>query len=317
MGPEGDKSKVSFDPYPHVADLRRTLLTAWPEHAKFIEQSFAGRNASLMVSAERHATIIRRVVGSHKALLSFCEDYKFLCGRVLEEEVYFRRHGRYRLSRFEDAVAEVYSDREFMDRYMNFLLLSHVFWDNHARALEHFENSHLPALSPGSHHLEIGPGHGLLLHLASTSRSIASLTGWDVSAASIEQTRHCLEAMGETRPVDLRLQDLFCAPPADRCNEVRFDSVVLAEVLEHLENPVEALRAVAQRMTARSLLWIHVPVNSPAPDHLYLLRTPEEALAMVKAGGFEPINHAFFPMSGRSLEAARKRELTISVVISA
>ena len=302
--------------YPSVHRLVSGVVKQWPEHQRFLEQSIASRDPDLMRSTERHAAIISRIIGeSDEQLAGYSNDYRFLCDRVLEEEVHFRRTGRYRLSRFEDAVREVYADREFMNRYMNFLLLSHVLWDNHARAMAHFAESYLSHLPPATAHLEIGPGHGLLLQLACTAPSIASVTGWDVSQTSIAQTRHCLQAMDVEREVRLELRDLFDAPtPA---SDGGFGSVVLAEILEHLEDPIEALRAVSRLMRRGAYLWVHVPINSPAPDHLYLLRTPEEALALVRAAGFDLVDTAFFPMSGQTLERARTRSLTISAVITA
>ena len=117
---------MSHADYPNVARLTRAVLDAWPEHARFLEQSFAGRDAALMAACERHAGAILRIVGDPAALPEFCADYRFLCDCLMEEELHFRRTGQYRLSRFDDAVAEVYSNRAFMRRYMNFLLLSHV-----------------------------------------------------------------------------------------------------------------------------------------------------------------------------------------------
>ena len=303
--------------YPNVERLVSVVTRQWPEHVRFLEQSFASRDTSRMRSTERHAAIISRMIGpSEHAVAGYGQDYRFLCDRVLEEEVHFRRAGRYRLSRFEDAVREVYMNREFMGRYMNFLLLSHVLWDNHARAMAHFAETYLPALPPATTHLEIGPGHGLLLHLACTAPSITSVTGWDVSETSIDQTRRCLKAMDVQREVRLELRDLFDTSGSPRV-ERNVGSVVLAEVLEHLEDPVEALKAVSQHMQPGAHLWVHVPINSPAPDHLYLLRTPEEAVGLVRAAGFEPVDTAFFPMSGQTLARARKLDLTISAVVTA
>ena len=303
----------SLAAYPSVARLTNAVLEAWPDHARFLDQSFASRDADLMAATERHAAIILRIVGDPAALPEFCADYRFLCDCLMEEELHFRRTGNYRLSRFEDAVAEVYSNRPFMRRYMNFLLLSHVVWDNHARALSHFETLYLPSLPSGARHLEIGPGHGLLLHLACAAPAVAQATAWDVSQTSIDFARECLAAASGADRAELVLQDLFDAPASD----ARFDSVVMAEVLEHLEDPLAALKSVARHMAPGGRLWIHVPINSPAPDHLYLLRSPEEAVELVSAAGFEPLDTAFFPMTGATLERARKRALTISAVIDA
>ena len=301
--------------YPNTARIVAALIASWPEHARFVDQSFSRRDDALMDSTERHAETILRIIDPQQALIDYCKDYQFLCAKLMEEELYFRRNGKYRLSRFEDALTEVYSNKDFMARYMNFLLLSHVLWDNHARAMAYFEDRYLSMLPKGTDHLEVGPGHGLLLHFASNAPTIGSVTGWDVSQTSIDQARSSLKAMGETRQVNLIMQNLFDASPTP--NKMRYGSVVLAEVLEHLEDPVAALKAMSQHMDPGALLWVHVPINSPAPDHIYLLKTPEEAVELVRAGGFEPIDSAFFPMTGQTLGRARKLELTISAVITA
>ncbi len=302
--------------YPNLARIQTATLAEWPEHARFLQQSFSSRDELLMRDGERLGGMIAKIVDATDSLKQVSADYRFLCDRLMEEELYFRRHSVYRLNRFQDALEQVYGNAEFMKRYMNFLLISYVLWDNHARAIAHFEKDYLPTLPPGTAHLEIGPGHGLLLYLAAKSARVASVTGWDISRTSIERARGCLAAMGNQRHVDLVEQDLFAAGSAES-EATRYGSVVLAEILEHLEDPVAALKAVAQRMHPGGRLWVHVPINSPAPDHIYLLRAPEEAVDLVRAGGFEPVDTAFFPMTGQTLERARKRDLTISAVISA
>ncbi len=300
--------------FPHLACIETALLAEWPEHARFLQQSFASRDETLMRDGERLAAMILRIVNATDTLKQVCADYRFLCDRLMEEELHFRRHGAYRLNRFQDALDQVYANASFMKRYMNFLLVSYVLWDNHARAIQHFEKRYLPNLAPGTAHLEIGPGHGLLLYLAANSANPGSVTGWDISRTSIERAHGCLAALSNQRRVDLVEQDLF----ADAGSEApRYGSVVLAEILEHLEDPVAALKAVARRMNPGASLWVHVPINSPAPDHIFLLRTPEAAVDLVVAGGFEPVDVEFFPMTGQTLERARKRDLTISAVIGA
>jgi len=58
---------------------------------------------------------------------------------------------------------------------------------------------------------------------------------------------------------------------------------------------VAALKATARRLRPGGRLWVNVPINSPAPDHIYLFRTPEEAVDAVQAAGFEVSETAFFP----------------------
>jgi 2-polyprenyl-3-methyl-5-hydroxy-6-metoxy-1,4-benzoquinol methylase len=308
-------SMFDKDAYPHLAEIVDTLVSTWPEHARFLGKSFSERDITLMSSTERRAATILAMVGRDN-IPQYCMDYRTLCNMLEDEELYFRRHGAYRLKNFEDAVSEVYSNKEFMNSYMNFIALSYVLWTNHARAMAHFEENYIPNIRLGSHHLEIGPGHGLLLYFATTAANVASVTGWDVSAASIAQTKKCLASLGVTKPVSLVLQNLFDAPD-ERGRSPRFDSVVLSEVLEHLEDPASALRAVSRHMAENGRIWINVPINSPAPDHIYLLRSTEEAINLVATSGFKIVGHDFFPITGSSLKRARQWDLTISAVITA
>jgi hypothetical protein len=77
------------------------------------------------------------------------------------------------------------------------------------------------------------------------------------------------------------------------------------------------LRGLRQHLAPRGRLFVNVPVNSPAPDHIYLLRTPEEAVEMVRSSGYDVLDHRFFPMTGHTEAKARKNKLTISCVIVA
>src|SRR5207253_3081970 len=120
------------------------------------------------------------------------------------------------------------------------------------------------------HHLEVGPGHGLLLYFAAKDPHAASVTGWDVSEGSLAATGRALKTIGVEQRVELVCQDVFDAGGANP----RFDSVVVSEVLEHLENPLDALKSLKGWMRPNARIWVNMPVNSPAPDHLYLLRTP-------------------------------------------
>ncbi len=302
--------------YPTVARLADRQLTLWPEHRRFLDKSFAGRPASVMRTSERIAKLIMALCAGDAARLDqLCNDYRFLCTEiVLPEEEFFRRNGRYRLSKFADALSQVYANRPFMERYMNGLLLSDIFWGNHASALDRYARSFLARVPAGGSLLEIGPGHGLLMYFAAQRRSIGSLAAWDVSEASIGQTRHALDVMGVGKGVSLRLQNLFEAG-VDPKVAGSFDAIVFSEVLEHLEQPREALAIILRLLKPGGLLWLHVPANSPAPDHLFLLSHYKQAAAILSETGYEIVQESYYPMSGLTLAQAEKREAAVSCCV--
>jgi 2-polyprenyl-3-methyl-5-hydroxy-6-metoxy-1,4-benzoquinol methylase len=106
----------------------------------------------------------------------------------------------------------------------------------------------------------------------------------------------------------LVLQDLY----AVNDNIAKFDCITFSEVLEHLEDPKGALVKLRSLLKPTGRLFINVPINSPAPDHLYLLRSPEEATDAIQNAGFEIERAEFYPMTNHTLEQARRHNLTIS-----
>lgn len=302
---------------PQLSALIGDIESRWPEHKTYLDKSFAGRSAEVLTVSEELSRVVRKLA-RHTAggIGNLCDDYRFLCESiVLPEELHFRRHGTYRLKSFADANRECYANAEFMNRYMNGLLVSGVVWDNHAHALAYYVNRYLPGLKPGTNHLEIGPGHGVFLYFAARRDGIGSIAGWDVSPTSIHNTRHALAALGVVRQVDLRLQNLFdVGAPSDGGT---FDSIVMSEILEHLEDPVAALRAASEWLRPGGLIWINVPANSPAPDHIFVVEGLEHAASLAGKAGLEVVDRAAYPMSGTTLEKAIKRKLAVSCVLTA
>jgi 2-polyprenyl-3-methyl-5-hydroxy-6-metoxy-1,4-benzoquinol methylase len=298
-------SLVDSTTHPALARLVRAQLDAWPEHERFLAMRFAERPNPFV---ETVATLIETLSDSQRGL---AEDYRWLCDRLYEEELVFRRTGSYRLSRFEDAVREVYDNRKFMERYMNALLISQLWWANHTKVMDFFANRFLSGNRDEYSHLEIGPGHGLLLYFAAHDPRCGAATAWDLSDASLAATGAALARWGVRREVALVKRNLFDPIGVPRL----FDSIVLSEVCEHLEDPKSALEHVRDHLAPEGRLFVNVPVNSPAPDHIYLLRSPEEAVELVKAAGYRVVETSFFPMTGHTEVRARRMRATISCVV--
>jgi 2-polyprenyl-3-methyl-5-hydroxy-6-metoxy-1,4-benzoquinol methylase len=277
--------------HPALHRLATAQLEAWPEHEKFLRRRF----------------------GAGGDVARFVADYRWMCDRVMEEELHFRREGRYRLSSFAEADREVYSNKEYMARYMNGLLLSQIWWANHTAVITYYADEFLAGNRAGYRHLEIGPGHGLLLYFAARDPRCEAAGGWDLSDASIEATHHALRVLGAPREARLVKQSVFdAAPPGER-----YDSVVISEVCEHLEDPKAALANLRGVLAPGGRLFVNMPINSPAPDHLFLLRTPEEVVDLVRSSGYEIEASRAFPLSGYTEEKARKAGLTMSCVVVA
>jgi 2-polyprenyl-3-methyl-5-hydroxy-6-metoxy-1,4-benzoquinol methylase len=303
--------------FPNLGKLVGQVLAIWPEHRRYLEKSIGARDAGLMQHSELLAGMVVRLAGSMSGgLPDLCADYRFLCeGIVLPEELHFRRHGTYRLTKFEDALRTVYSDRGFMTRYMTGLLASDVLWINHCQGLQHYAHNFLGGLRQGSSLLEIGPGHGLLLYLATRAAKVGQVTAWDISRASLDMAQHALDVLQAPRAARFEERNIFDPSILAPENGGAFDGVVLSEVLEHLETPEQAVRVLFHLCKPGGRVWINVPANSPAPDHLYLVSEPEQAKKLVSDAGFKIVDAANYPMTGATLERAVRQKLTITCII--
>lgn len=308
---------VNEHTYPTLANLVTEVLAIWPEHQRYLDKSLQCRDEKLLSYCENLSDSVGRLaVTIDGGIRTLASDYRFLCEDIsLPEEIYFRRHDAYRLKSFDEAMRTVYNDASFMTRYMNGLLVSDVLWDNHCRSLQHYSEVYLDSMKSDAQFLEIGPGHGLLLHLATQKLNNGNLFAWDVSQASLDMSSHALEALGATKRVKFELRNILDTSVMETPNANRFDGIVFSEVLEHLEEPERAIRALFHICKPDGRVWINVPANSPMPDHLYLVREPKQAADLVRSAGFEVVNTANFPMSGVTLERAIKQKRTMSCII--
>lgn len=313
--PPGDL--VNRSEYPQFATLTDAVLSAWPEHRSYLVTNYAEREPELLRHSERLSAMVLKLANTVPGgLAALANDYRFLGEKiVLPEEIYFRRNNdQYRLTKFADALATVYSNKEFMTRYMNGLLISDVIWINHCRCMKHYAESFLRSLPAGARVLEIGPGHGLLLCLASEEPQVGEQFAWDISEASLALSRHSLDVLGAKKQVQFQKMDIFDSSVTDRAAG-SFDGVVFSEVLEHMEQPREALEVLYRLCKPGGKVWVNVPANSPAPDHLYLVSEPKQAADIVRSVGFEVTETVNYPMSGTTLEKAVRQKLTVSCIV--
>jgi 2-polyprenyl-3-methyl-5-hydroxy-6-metoxy-1,4-benzoquinol methylase len=291
---------------PETRAVIDSVLEVWPEHASYLTKSLQARTPAMLDATEAAARAVRKLTAGVEAQVA--ADYRWTCDRLREEELFFHREGRYRLSTFEAAMAEVYSNHEYMGRYVNGLLLTQVLWYNHVATFEMFLNRVVGAQTKPFDYLEVGPGHGLMVYFAADMALSRSLEAWDVSAVSLRETRQALDRMGATKPVALTEVDILKAEASDR----RYDLIVISEVLEHLERPDVALRFLRSALRDDGRIFINVPLNSPSPDHIYLLSSPDEVRALVEGAGLRVESMELYATQAKRIEFALANRITVS-----
>ena len=105
----------------------------------------------------------------------FAADYRWTCDQLREEELFFHREGRYRLSTFAEANAEVYSDRAYMAPLRRTACCSPRCCGSTTSPPSRCSwSGSLGGAAAPFDYLEVGPGHGLMVCLR---RPIAAVRG--------------------------------------------------------------------------------------------------------------------------------------------
>ena len=300
------------DVAPSVSQLYRAIGDVWPAHRTYLAKALGALREAELPYANAAAGLVARIAGDR--LEEYCRDYQWLCGRMTEEQLHFFRRGTYRLSSFEQARREIYDDGDFMRRYLNGLLIGRITWLDQLRMLMFYREEFLAGNPEHYRHLEVGPGHGLLLYFASEDPRCAQVTGMDVSRTSLDSTAEAMRQLRAWRTPDLVAHDLTAGPLT---SGERWDSIVISEVLEHLERPDIALASLVGYLRAGGRIFVTIPVNNPMPDHIFLFRNPEEVVDLVTGSGLEIIQARHFTNVGISEDRARQKRLPIATAMIA
>lgn len=211
----------------------------------------------------------------------------------LRRQTAFIRTGDYQAEDAQAVYEEVYCSESVMREYLNGLLLTYIAWPNHYRLLQFYRNRYVSKGPPGRC-LEIGPGHGFLALLHLEADSSNTLLGVDISPHSVAFTDELLTVAG----ID-RARFEICEGDATKdfagVTE-RFDRIVIAEVIEHVEQPQRLLRSAVEHSYPETLLFLSTVVNIEAIDHLYLYRSLDEVREMIDECGLAIVDELDLPL---------------------
>jgi 2-polyprenyl-3-methyl-5-hydroxy-6-metoxy-1,4-benzoquinol methylase len=296
---------------PHTRSIVDAVLAVWPEHGSYLQKSLRPRTPSMLHATEAAAEATGRLIAGDERRVA--SDYRWTCDRLREEELFFHRNGHYRLSTFAEANAEVYSNHEYMSRYVNGLLLTQVLWYNHVATFDMFLNRVIGSYNEPFDYLEVGPGHGLMVYFAAASSFSQHVEAWDVSAVSLRETRTALKVLGVNKPVTLSEVDILKAGQPQR----HYNLIVISEVLEHLEKPEVALAFLHAVLADGGRIFVNVPINSPSPDHIYLLESDAAVRDLIRAAGFHIETMELYATQAKRVDFALANRITVSAAVVA
>ncbi len=86
---------------------------------------------------------------------------------------------------------------------------------------------------------------------------------------------------------------------------------------EHLEHPKEALATLRSVVSEDGRLFVNVPLNSPAPDHIFLLSGPDEVRDVIEGQGFRVESMELYATQGAPIERALEDRISVSAGVVA
>jgi 2-polyprenyl-3-methyl-5-hydroxy-6-metoxy-1,4-benzoquinol methylase len=216
--------------------------------------------------------------------------YLKMCNDMLTEQIKFRKSGSYSIASAKDANDKVYSSEIEMSSYMYGLALSQFLWPNHYAMYDFFirQSRKLKGIKT---YLEIGPGHGLYLVEALKLFSKAEFLAIDISHIS----KKISQSIVEHYMPDVKCK-FFISDVHDIKGE-RFDYIVMCEVLEHLDRPLEVLRKIKELLSDNGRLFITTCANCPAIDHVYLYRCIDHIREDIDSAGFRIVEDLPLPVN--------------------
>lgn len=201
------------------------------------------------------------------------DSYLIMVQDYILEQIRFIKKQQYRYSTIQEADENVYSNEEYMFRYMIGMALSQFLWTNHKKMFEFFKKN--IKLHQGEAYLEIGCGHGLYFLESIKNNYFKSYETIDISQASLDITEKFISHFFGKIPTNVKFinQDVTTS---NTKSFNKFDFITMGEVLEHVENPKSLLNAIYSLLTDTGYVFISTCANCPVKEHIYLYSTIDE-----------------------------------------
>jgi len=90
-----------------------------------------------------------------------------------------------------------------------------------------------------------------------------------------------------------------------------YDYIVMSEVLEHLDDPMLALRNIRGLLSVGGRCFLTTCANCPAVDHVYLFQDAEDIRSHLSAAGFNVIEDLALPI--RNLPATTASHTRVGI----
>ncbi|HEC1793161.1 class I SAM-dependent methyltransferase [Campylobacter lari] len=290
----------------NIKNLFELIAIKNPIHAKYLNKISLTNEDEI-----EFENLISYYLQNDISLQEQCECYLTILNDTLEETKYFIENNSYRYKSFEEVKDKVYFNETYMKKYMIGLALSSYIWIAHIKVRKYFEN-YLQSKSKHDNYFEIGPGHGEFFTKAVKSLKFDYYLGLDLSPTSCELTKNMVENQVKNL---INNCEFLCKDFFQFQFHKKADLIVIGEVLEHVEQPLEFLKRAKDLLSDEGEIFATIPINAPAIDHIYLFTHPTEIFEMAKKADLKIKQYECFMANDYSLEKALKFKNAITMAV--
>lgn len=198
----------------------------------------------------------------------------------------FLQKGSYSNGTYEEIQEAVYDNEDKMlNIYLPGLILAHAVTILVYTKCHLFFNDFMKNIKPGAAGVDVGFGEGFYLLEIMQNIKDSKCYGFDISAHSLKFAPRLFQKAGiDEKRYSLALGDIRKRLPLE---DNSMDFAVIAEVIEHITNPENALLELSRVLKKDGLLFLSTVKDSNHMDHITNFPSSEYVEEMIEKAGFK------------------------------
>lgn len=204
---------------------------------------------------------------------------------VNRSQLKYEIDNKYTNKTYEEVYRSVYNNPAHMELYHWGVFLTTFAWEHHLKIYDFFIKQFLPNLNESGQVLDLGSGSGvwslLLLENLKNWKSI----GIDISETSVGTANQMANLNGFNKRATFLESNALTYSGSQK-----FNAVISAFLLEHLENPNELFLNISNNLESRGYAFVTGALTAAEVDHIYEFRKESEIIKMAEDAGLRLVS---------------------------
>lgn len=221
------------------------------------------------------------------------------------------QNGKYLFSTFEEVEKNEYNlDNDELNGpdYLWGLYFSEIFWKIHHNFTNFCLNHFMTNVPSTGKILEVPTGTGFFLCEFLKRNSTWSGVGVDLADSSMKFSK----SLFEVNNVPKNSYQLLKMNFHDIDSTVKYDRILCGEFLEHLEDPLQALKKLKSLLTKDGKIFVTAAVWAAHIDHIFLYKSAEEVREHIKEAGLSIENELVQAVFEKDESDPEKEKIPVS-----